>query len=53
MKLPNAVSMPQMAISGPGGTPKRLSIEAKSAALAAFMDLPLAAMAGPPRLAMN
>src|SRR6476646_2162424 len=53
MKAPNPVSMPQMAISGPGGTPKRFSIEAKSAALAALRDLPFAAIAAPPRFAMN
>jgi len=36
MKLPNPVSIPQMVISGPGGTPKRFSIELNRAALAAF-----------------
>ena len=44
VKLPNAVSMPQMAISGPAGTPNRFSSEENSAALAAFIDLPRAAI---------
>jgi hypothetical protein len=53
MKLPNPVSIPQMVIRGPGGTPKRFSIELNSAALAAFSERPLAAMAEAPRLAMK
>ena len=46
MKVPNAVSMPQMAMSGPAGTPNRFSSEENSAALAAFIDLPRAAIVG-------
>jgi hypothetical protein len=42
-----------MAIRGPGGTPNRFSIEAKSAAFAALSDLPFAAIAAPPRFAMK
>src|SRR6266446_5187251 len=53
MKAPNPVSIPQIAIRGPAGTPKRFSTEAKSAALAAFSDLPFAAIAAPPRFAIN
>ncbi len=53
VKLPNAVSIPQMAMSGPAGTPNRFSSEEKSAALAALIDLPRAAIVVAPRLAMN
>src|SRR5262245_40287275 len=53
MKLPKAVSIPQMAMRGPAGTPNRFSIDENRAALADLMPLPRVAMAGPPRFAMN
>ncbi len=53
MELPKPVSMPQMAISGPAGTPKRFSMLANSAAFFALWALPREMIVWPPRTCMN
>ena len=51
--LPKPVSIPQIASSGPGGTPVRLWMEANSAPCDCFNERPRATMVAAPRLARN